>query len=134
MSKLGKRKKNPSSTYWKSRADAAWSALIRQAGVCEICGRPGHDPHHLIPRSAIGFWHDPRNGVCLCARCHVWNNGAGGAISAHGTPWAFAEWLERERPEKHAWWLENRRRVETGGKPDYKARCEELAKLLKEAE
>lgn len=46
--------------------------VFRQAGRCELCSRPGADPHHVLSRgmgSATRL--DVReNLLCLCRACH----------------------------------------------------------------
>lgn len=49
--------------------DEAALDRCRRRGHCEICGRPGNDPHHVISRGAGGPDHD-YNLICLCRFDH----------------------------------------------------------------
>ena len=111
--------------YWKKRCDKRWSELIRSAGKCAICGASNCklDTHHLIHRNAVSFRHNLNNGILLCSHCHNFGFGQptsdGPRISAHGTPWAFEDWMKENRPDQYAWWEKNRYKVVTGIKIDY---------------
>jgi len=108
--------KPKSTTYWKTKCDTLWSKLVRLPGRCLICGATQHlQAHHLIGRRCIYFRHWPENGVCLCPQCHEYSL----ACSAHGSPWAFDEWMNEHQPKQHAWWTEHRHNVITGRKIDY---------------
>jgi 5-methylcytosine-specific restriction endonuclease McrA len=41
----------------------------RDKGRCLVCGKPGHEVHHVTMRSRGGK-HDPRNLVLLCSTHH----------------------------------------------------------------
>jgi len=100
--------------YWKKRATALWSDLIREVGECEICGREGKrgktqgwtnlDAHHLIPKGTSDLFRcDLSNGVCLCVRCHQWDEG----VSPHQNKEGFEKWLETMRPGQWKWYNRN---------------------------
>jgi len=86
---------------WIRSTRKLWGKIIiaRDRGICQRCGRPGNQPHHIIHRgTAVNpGWFDLKNGVCLCAGCHVWHG-------AHATSFrdqqAFNEWVRG--------WLERR--------------------------
>jgi len=126
--KPGKHAKHKRSvSYWKKKCDTRWSKIVRLAGACAICGATGRlEAAHLIPREALLFRHNLNNGLCLCYNCHRRAFGERAsqndpeAISAHGTPWAFEEWLKANRPEQYKWFKKNRHEVFTGLKIDYK--------------
>ena len=125
-SDLQKKKDNPSSGYWKERADRAWKRWVHQTGKCEICGSTENlNAHHLISRGRIHLRHNPFNGICLCVGCHVYNN----ELSAHMAPLAFAAWLQENKPVLWQWAEENKNKPVGGPKPDYKAACEHLESL-----
>ena len=109
--------------YWKGKCDRLWSRLIRERdGCCIVCGNPRLQAHHLISRSAVFYRHNLENGVSLCAQCHEYNN----KLSAHGAPWAFDDWMRRNRPDQYAWWEKSRHSIIEGQKIDYKAIYKEL--------
>jgi len=111
--------------YWKKKCDSLYARIICSVGHCAICGRTNVrlQCHHLIGRAAVFFRHNLNNGICLCAACHNFNFGQhdedGQRISAHGTPWAFERWMEKHRPDQHAWWSKNRHKIFTGMKINY---------------
>lgn len=46
--------------------------IERDRGVCVLCGRPGSQVHHIVPRGwgkRAWLW-DMRNLACVCPRCH----------------------------------------------------------------
>lgn len=45
------------------------SIMHRDCGICRICGRPGNEVDHIIPKSRGGL-DDPDNLQCLCIECH----------------------------------------------------------------
>lgn len=72
------------------RADKLWSEAIRKRdkGICQVCLKPGNQPHHIVTRSIKHMRHYLKNGVTLCPGCHVL-----GLHSAHKRPESFREWL-----------------------------------------
>ena len=72
------------------KADKLWSAAIRKRdkGICQVCLKPGNQPHHIVTRSVKHMRHDIDNGVLLCAGCHTL-----GLHSAHKRPESFRAWL-----------------------------------------
>jgi hypothetical protein len=123
-SNLQRRKDKVGSPYWKKKADSVWSMLIRSVGRCAVCGEAGNDAHHLIGRGRLATRHSLANGLCLCHAHHKWSN----TLSAHGAPLAFAEWLQKNHPERWDWVCEHKNDI--CQKPDYKARYEELQGIL----
>jgi len=125
-SQLQKRKDKVSSPYWRKKAMAAWSKLVRLSfcNKCAICGESPCEAHHIIPRSRHANEQNPMNGIALCASHHKWSN----VLSAHGAPMAFAEWLQKNRPEQWEWICEHK--FDICQKPDYKLRYEQLATML----
>ncbi len=120
---------------YKKLCDRLWQRLIKARARyrCELCGAESSQlhAHHLIPRQAVFFRHNLNNGVCLCPRCHTFNYGQGSdnnqeAISAHGTPWAFEDWLREHKPDQYAWFTKNRHKVFTGVKINYEQVYEQL--------
>jgi hypothetical protein len=70
--KLGK-KKSPAKTLRK-KCLKLWSEIIRGRanGLCEVCGKPAKDAHHIIARGTAPSmgWFDVDNGIALCFQCH----------------------------------------------------------------
>lgn len=59
-------------------------------GLCEICGRPGDDAHHVIRRRFKSIITLPANGLWLCRECHIW---------VHNNPLKFKEWFFKHKGE-----------------------------------
>lgn len=115
LSKLQKKKNNPGSKYWKTRADKAWAVVMHRLYTeCAVCGASPIEAHHLIGRSNTATRHSIENGIGLCALHHKWCN----KLSAHGAPLAFAEWMISHKPKIWNWCSENKNLVQ---KPDYEA-------------
>ena len=97
---LAKRRANPNSSYWRNKADAAWSLVVRAPGRCLVCGSPDHlQAHHLVSRVVLPLRHEPLNGVCLCSKHHCFDR----RISGHRSPFGLAWLLERQSPQQWAW-------------------------------
>ena len=82
-------------------ADALWSQLVkdRAKGICELCGKPGQDAHHMNSRRSHFTRWDARNGVFLCKGCH---------LRFHSREsYSCWEWFEKTRPEDWRWVVEN---------------------------
>jgi len=128
-----KGKDDPSSKYWKNKATGKWRERVfeRDRFRCQICGATNRlNCHHVITASANFFRHNVLNGIALCPRCHTFNWAEGdGKISAHGTPSAFTDWMEENRPEQFAWWMKNRHAVTAGVKINYKEVYEQLCAM-----
>lgn len=54
-------------------ADIQWAKLVKLHAnyVCEWCGAPGVDAHHMVGRRHAATRLLPENGVCLCKGCHI---------------------------------------------------------------
>ncbi len=56
------------------KLEKLWSraVLARDMHTCQVCGSPGHDPHHIWPKSRPNWKirYDPDFGVTLCRRDH----------------------------------------------------------------
>jgi len=125
-SKLQKKKDNPGSKYWKTRADKVWGEVIHRIYTqCDICGKSPIEAHHLISRANTATRHSIENGIGLCCNHHKWDN----KLSAHGAPLAFTEWLQENRPDTWEWCSENKYLVK---KPDYEQSFNILTQWLEE--
>ncbi len=127
--KLQKKKDNPKSKYWRTRADKLWGKAIHHlyptCAVGEGCS--GHvEAHHLISRANTATRHSIENGVGLCTLHHKYCT----KLSAHSAPLAFTEWLMERFPDRWEWCCQNKQIV---AKADYRAAYERLTKWLKDA-
>jgi len=116
-SKLQKKKDNPRSKYWKTKADALWGKVIHEiyqsCAVDKDCAG-NIEAHHLISRANTATRHSIENGIGLCSKHHKFSN----KLSAHGAPLAFSEWLQVDMPDTWEWCAENKYKI---SKPDYMA-------------
>ena len=90
---LWKRKKNKSSTYWRTKADTEVTKYY--TGLpCKICDKTNTCGHHLVRREVAYYRHHPQNIIPLCPLHHKYSND----IAAHSTnllaQTAFKEWIE----------------------------------------
>ncbi len=65
--------KGLSAIQTKKLCDSEWAKLVKlnANGLCEFCGKPGVDPHHLVSRRHAFLRHNPLNGALLCKGCHL---------------------------------------------------------------
>ena len=82
----------PSRKTLINKLDKAWGLTVRERAnnLCEICSRPGNNPHHIIGRRNHSLRWDLKNGICLCAGCHTF-----GTKSAHQNPLWFLDQLDK---------------------------------------
>lgn len=111
----------------RKKADKLWSKIImkRNEGCCEVCGKEGTNPHHIIGKKNLTLRHDPRNGVLLCFTHHT-----GGKESAHNDPMWFMLWLGENRKEDFVYLLIKKQNLTT--QIDYEEIIKKLEKFLKE--
>ncbi len=98
---------------WIKKADTQWSNVVRQVGLCEMCGLPGIKgkgqgwtnlfAHHLIERGNYDYRHDPSNGMCLCLQCHKWSKD----ISPHSNKDGFWNWMKINRRGIYRWHIDH---------------------------
>jgi hypothetical protein len=111
----------PKGRFWRARSDFLWGAIIHElfkercalepqnsrevegVGVCS----PKKDAHHLITREASSLRHCIENGILLCSLHHM--NSV--VCSAHGSPFAFANWMQESRSDQYEWVLSHRNKV-----------------------
>jgi hypothetical protein len=106
-SALQKKKDNPRSKYWQTKADDLWKLIIHDRGRCAV----GNDDcsskleaHHLISRGNKSTRHCIENGILLCCNHHKFSV----KLSAHKAPLAFSEWLEDNDPDTYEWCSKNK--------------------------
>lgn len=129
-SALAKRKGNTNSKLWRNKADHAWSQIITSQGFCSVCGAGQVNAHHLITRRVTATRHSLLNGICLCAKHHQFDP----KLSAHGSPLAFAVWLQENRPDQWQWIKDHRNDVCDTEKADFKERYKSLSVILEEVQ
>lgn len=98
---LKKRKSTPAAVA-KRRCDRLWAMAVRRRAesLCEFCGKPGSDAHHMVSRSAVYLRHSITNGVFLCKGCH---------FRFHKKESLFLwEWMKVARPNDWAYVNEHR--------------------------
>ena len=127
-------KDNPHSIYWRKRADAAWSNIIKHTGRCAYCGAiatyVGLEAHHLIPRRNTTTRHLIECGLCLCSYHHLYCP----KISPHLKPKMFVKWLKENRPNQYRWVVRNNKPFNPSNnicKPDYQSIYKKLLHYTK---
>ena len=82
----------------KKQCDIAWALAVRKTnnGLCEMCGKPAQNSHHIISRNNYSLRYDIRNGANLCINDHLF-----GRNSAHQNSLAFMEWFRSSRPDDY---------------------------------
>ena len=83
------RRKTPLSDRKRERRelDRIWSRIVleRDRRTCQLCGRPGNNPHHVFSRKHLSTRHEPENGITLCWACHM--------HKAHSDPESFRDFI-----------------------------------------
>ena len=121
--------KSPKKKTLRLKADAPFRKIvvIRWGGHCAICGKATErDAHHLITRGHLATRYSLENGILLCPGCHTFS----GTLSAHMTPLAFSDWLERTHPELRQWEREHRNDTVTATVAWYEEQIERLTEIL----
>ena len=129
-------KDNPHSIYWRKKADAVWSSIIKLTGRCAYCQASAPyvilEAHHLILRKNTTTRHLIECGLCLCRYHHLYCP----TISPHLRPKIFAKWLKQNRPYQYRWVIQNNKPfnpLNDISKPDYRAIHKKLLRLLHKA-
>lgn len=112
----------------RNKCDSLWSEIIklRAKGKCEYCRSTSSlNSHHIFSRSNGSVRYDINNGVCLCAKHHVFDS----RFSAHKAPAEFMAWIEDTRGRD--WLMALRKKSQTISKSNYeliKVGLEEIKK------
>jgi len=102
MAKIPKKKR------LKSFADELWALAVKRQwkGRCAVCGRTASlHAHHLIPRQHQATRYTLKNGICICAGCHLFSKD----LSPHQNAAGWLEWLAQRHPCICKWYHENLR-------------------------
>lgn len=104
----------PAKGRLREMADRLWSLAIRSdwAGRCAVCNATNVEAHHLVPRQFEATRYDLNNGICLCSRCHQFDEN----VSPHQNAAAWLAWLNNHWPARAQWYMENRRPMFEGTK------------------
>ena len=94
---LQKKKDDPNSKYWKTKADSLFSKLIRARDEkCICCGRVDLlQCAHIQARENRDVRFHPMNAITLCPSCHKFSR----KMSIHKNPATFFAWLKANHPE-----------------------------------
>ena len=67
-----KKKKGARKTLIKA-CDKLWAEAVtkRDKGICQRCGKPGKQNHHIFSRRYLNVRHCLDNGIHLCGGCHI---------------------------------------------------------------
>lgn len=121
-SKRQKSRDNPLSNLWKHKADAAWGQWVHSNyDRCAVNNKDCAgklEAHHLISRTIRATRHCRENAILLCSMHHKYSP----HLSPHMAPLQFAEWLQRNLPDRWNWVIEHRMDWKHI-KADYKAAC-----------
>ena len=112
----------------KTSVDTNWAKAVklRAGNKCEYCGETkALNSHHIFSRSKLSTRWNLDNGVCLCAKHHVFSF----EFSAHKNPVEFIEWLKEKRGQE--WYDSLRQRAVLVEKPDRKKENEKLLEELR---
>lgn len=101
-SKLQKKKDNPYSKYWRTKADKLWSKTVRDRAnnKCEICGSTKQvQAHHILKKEFYPLYrYDLNNGIALCMSHHKWSK-----VSVHSNSIYFWKYIIDERSDIWNW-------------------------------
>ena len=124
---LSQRKADCHSSYWRSKATAAWSHLVHKmyTGGCAVkgCKSPHTQAHHILAKK---FYPHLRfhihNGIPLCISHHKF-----GKQSAHKNSVWFGNWLQKTHPDLYRIAVRKVNSTKPDGyKCDYKSEYERL--------
>ena len=107
-------------TYYKKRADALCSKIVRLRGECENCGRSKGvqlQCAHIVGRNNYTLRFDLTNLLCLCAGCHR---------HFHDNPDKFTDFWRKKYPAKRNYIDANRNRITKRTALDYKELVDDL--------
>lgn len=126
-SKLQRKRDDPKSKLWLTKADKLWSQCIhlKHNETCAVDDKcSGNlEAHHLITRNHRNTRHEVSNGILLCSLHHKYST----ELSPHGGPVGFGIWMEANRPEQWDWVIKNRWRTKQD--LDYKSAFENLIEI-----
>jgi hypothetical protein len=99
-SKLARKKDNPNSTYWRTKADELITKICtgKPCAICHITHRTCG--HHLISRKVGLLRHNLINLIVLCDTHHNFSNDIAPHSSYLPAVVKFGEWLKNNHPQK----------------------------------
>lgn len=101
--KLQKKKDNPNSSYWRTKALNVWReiCLIKYGNKCAICSSTEHlEAHHIISKKTCkSLTYNTTNQICLCSKHHNWHGTENYPFSAHKHPLKFYHFISKNYPE-----------------------------------
>ena len=114
--------KKYSARWYIKLLDKEFSALIREKGFCEWCGRKDATLQcsHVIPRTNHTLRWCIFNACCFCGQCH--------RFKWHEHPLLATAWFKDKFPERYKYLQENQNRVVKRTKEDY----EKILKAVRE--
>ncbi len=117
------KRKTPTATTYKNKADRLFSRVVRSEGVCAECNTTKNlQCAHIESRTYRSTRWDERNAVCLCASCHLkftWN------------PAAWSIWV-KGRFGTRFYWANKHRALAVAPKPDWVELIHRLEARLEE--
>ena len=125
------KKRAPSKTTLKKKADKIWKSVGKKGAVCEICKRLPEQrveykqlhAHHIVGRRNMTLRWDLRNRIWLCAYHHTL-----GPVSAHNSPrWFMEEFFKKYYPDDYKY-LKEKEITLTHVSNDYLKECVERMK------
>ena len=123
--------RKPTKAALRRKARKLWGELIhkrdKDLGCYVGVGCAGRlHAHHLITRTNAATEFDPKNGILLCAKHHLFDT----YVGAHSQPMAFAAFLHEKYGDEWDYVLENRNRFQTRTELFYVEQIEKLKALL----
>lgn len=104
-SKLQKKKDNPNSLYWRTRALKQWReiCLAKFDNECLICKSTEQlECHHPISKKTCkALMFNTDNMILLCSKHHNWFGTDKYPWSAHKSPLQFYRYLQEYYPDLH---------------------------------
>ncbi len=87
-----------------------WAKSIKEEanGLCEICGKPGTEAHHLITKGSHSqLALEKMNGLYVCGNHHMFDREIAGHGSTHVCE-NLIEWLEENKFLQWNWYIEHK--------------------------
>ena len=119
---VSKKKKKKTQAWYRRKCMDIVKAKVREHGYCEYCGAQSPfvqlQGAHILPETYHSTCAEPKNILCLCAKCHKWNKG-----SWHKSP-EIAIWFYRNQRKRY----EELEVMKYWPEPNWEEKYEELKK------